>query len=65
MRRFLNDLKKYKDYINYQAKAQLKNEITGSYLGWIWLVLEPLCFMLIYTFIAGVVFERNLPYLPV
>lgn len=65
MKRFINDVKKYKDYIIYQTKAELKCEIIGSYLGWIWLFLEPLCFMLIYTFIAGVVFGSRTQYFPV
>lgn len=65
MKRFINDLKKYKDYIMYQTKAELKREVIGSYLGWIWLFLEPLCFMLIYTFIAGVVFGSKTQYFPV
>ena len=65
MRRFINDVRKYWDYIIYQTKAELKSEIINSYLGWIWLFLEPLCFMLIYTFIAGVVFGSKTDYFPV
>ncbi len=65
MKRFTNDLKKYWKYIKYSTKAELKNEIINSYLGWIWLVLEPLCFMLIYTFIAIVVFKSKVDYFPV
>lgn len=65
MKRFINDIKRYWDYIVYQTKAELKSEIVESYLGWIWLVLEPLCFMLIYTFIAGVVFGSKTQYFPV
>ncbi len=65
MKRFFKDLKKYWNYIIFQAKAELKVEIINSYLGWIWLFLEPLCFMLIYTFIAGVVFGSKIQYFPV
>ena len=53
MKRFFKDLKKYKNYILYATWAELKSEIINSYLGWLWLILEPLCFMLIYTFLAG------------
>ena len=65
MKRFFNDVVKYWDYIKYQTKAELKSEIIDSYLGWIWLFLEPLCFMLIYTFIAGVVFGSKTEYFPI
>lgn len=65
MKRFVNDIIKYWDYIKYQTKAELKSEVVDSYLGWIWLFLEPLCFMLIYTFLAGVVFGTKADYFPV
>lgn len=65
IKRFFNDLKKYSKYIAYSTKSQLKAEVTGSYLSWIWLFLEPTCFMLIYTFIAQVVFKSKVEYFPV
>lgn len=63
MTRFINDLKKYYKYIIYSIKSDLKNEVIGSYLGWFWLILEPLCFMLIYTFISVIVFDRTTKYI--
>lgn len=65
IKRLLNDLKKYKKYIAYSTKSQLKAEVTNSYLSWIWLFLEPICFMLIYTFIALVVFNSGEDYFAV
>lgn len=65
LKNFIKDLAKYWNYIKYQSKAELKVEVINSYLGWIWLFLEPLCFMLIYTFIAGTVFGSKMPYFPV
>lgn len=62
MKRFINDIKKYKNYIIYATKSELKSEVTNSYLNWIWLFLEPLCFMLIYTFIAVIVFNSSVQY---
>ena len=62
MKRFLNDLKKYKSYILYRTKADLKSEVTGSYLSWLWLIIEPLCFMLIYTFIHVLIFNTKMEY---
>ena len=65
MKNFLRDLKKYKNYVLYSAWAELKQEVINSYLGWVWLVLEPFCFMLIYTFIASIVFKSSEQYFPV
>ena len=65
MKRFFYDLKKYKNYIIYATKSELKTEIINSYLGWIWMILEPLCFMLIYMFIAGIIFKSKVEYFPI
>ena len=65
IKRFIQDLKKYSKYIKYSTKSQLKAEVTGSYLSWIWLFLEPICFMLIYTFLAIVVFNSSVEYFPI
>ena len=62
MKRFFNDLKKYKNYIVYATKAELKTEVINSYLGSLWMILEPLAFMLIYMFIAGVIFKSTVQY---
>ena len=63
--RFIADNKKYYNYTVYAAKSDLKAEVADSYLSWIWWILEPLCFMLIYTFIFGVVFNAREDYFPI
>ena len=65
LKRFAEDISKYFRYSIVSAKAQLKAEVAGSYLNWIWWILDPLCFMLIYTFIFGYVFQSNELYFPV
>ena len=65
MKKFLKDLKRYKSYIMYTAWAELKVEIVNSYLGWLWLILEPLAFMLIYMFIAEYVFGSKVEFFPI
>lgn len=65
VKKFFSDLKKYSKYILYSTKSQLKAEVTNSYLGFLWLFLEPICFMLIYTFIAIVVFDSGTEYFPI
>ena len=65
MIKFFTNIKKYYHYALYQAKAELKSEVTNSYLNWIWWFLEPTCLMLIYTFIVQVVFKTNEQYFPI
>lgn len=65
MSRFIRDIKKYRKYIVYSAKSGLKSEVAGSHLGWIWWVLEPLMFMLVYWFIFAVVFSNKTEYFPI
>lgn len=65
LNRFIKDIKKYFSYSIVSAKAQLRSEVANSYLNWIWWILDPLCFMLIYTFIFGYVFQASEPYFPV
>lgn len=63
--RFIKDIKKYLSYSFVSAKSQLKSEVANSYLNWLWWILNPVCFMLIYTFIFGYVFKAKEPYFPV
>ena len=62
---FFTNIKKHNKYAVYQAKAELKSEIANSYLSWIWWILDPLFFMLIYTFVVVVVFGNDKPGFPV
>lgn len=62
MMHFVRDMKKYYGYAVYSAKSELKAEVAGSYLNWIWWILEPVCLMLIYAFIFGTVFEAREQY---
>lgn len=62
---FIHDIKKYLRYSILSAKSQLKAEVANSYLNWLWWILDPVCFMLIYTFIFGYVFRAREPYFPV
>ena len=60
--RFFRDTKKYYAYSIRAGKAQLKSEIAGSYLSFLWWVLDPLLFMLVYTFVAVIVFGKGEQY---
>lgn len=65
MKNFFTNVKKHNKYAIYQAKAELKAEIANSYLSWIWWILDPLFYMMIYTFVVVVVFGNNQPGFPV
>jgi teichoic acid transport system permease protein len=58
-------MKKYFPYAVRSAKADLKSDVANSYLNWLWWILEPLCMMLIYAVIFGVVFNASEKYFPV
>lgn len=59
MKKFIEDIKKYYKYIIYATKSNLKTEVANSYLNWLWWILDPLCFMLVYTFIVEIVFKTK------
>lgn len=64
-KRFFTDIRKYFSFSVVSARSQLKTEVASSYLNWIWWILDPLCFMLIYSFIFGYVFKSKEPYFEV
>lgn len=63
--RFIKDIKKYLPFSIISAQSQLKSEVANSYLNWIWWILDPVCFMLIYTFMFGYVFNAKEAYFPI
>lgn len=65
MKRFINDVKKYFNYTMFATKAELKSEVADSFLSWLWWILDPLLYMLVYSFIAIIVFKSGEPYFPV
>ena len=58
MNRFIKDVKKYYKYAVYSGRAELKSEIAQSHLSWLWWILDPLLFMLVYTFVSLIVFGK-------
>ena len=65
VRRFSKDLKKYGRYLAFASNADLKSEVAGSYLNWLWWVLDPLFMMLIYMFIMVALFKKNIDFAPI
>lgn len=65
LKRFFSNIKEYSAYINHAYKSELKSEVSNSHLNWIWWILEPLLFTLIYIFIVQVVFNTTEDYFEV
>lgn len=65
LQRFINDIKRFGHYTVYAARSELRAEVANSYLNWLWWVLEPFCFMLVYTFVFGYLFDQKQPYFPI
>lgn len=65
MKRFVKDMKKYYKYLVFASKSTLKSEVSNSHLNWLWWILDPLLFMLVYMFIALIVFGKGEPFFPV
>ena len=63
IKKFFTDTKKYLPYAVQSAKAQLKAEVANSYLNWIWWVLEPICFALIFYLVFGAFFKLKEDYM--
>jgi len=51
------NLVKYREYILYYSRILLKQRVAGSYLGFLWLFLDPLMFMLVYSFVVKFLFN--------
>ncbi len=63
MKKFYNNMHRYKSYMFYSAFASLRADVSDSYFNWLWWILDPLLFMLVYTFVTLIVFGRSEPHL--
>lgn len=59
MKKFFTNIKKYNKYMYKNAISELKSEVSGSYLSWLWWFIEPAAFMAIYALVFGVIFENT------
>lgn len=63
--RFFKDIRHYFSYCIRAAKSQLKSEVANAYLDWLWWILEPLCRMIVYTIVFGIIFNAAEPNFPI
>ncbi|MCR5040907.1 MAG: ABC transporter permease [Clostridia bacterium] len=64
MRLFISNLKRYQGYLRGAPVSILKTEVASTYLNWLWWFLEPILFMLTYTFVASFIFNQKVDYFP-
>lgn len=62
MKDFFNNTIKYFRFIVYSGKSELKSEVAESHLSWLWWILDPLLFMLVYTFVSLIIFGSGEQY---
>lgn len=62
--RFTGDLKKYKEYIIYSTKSDLKRQVAGTLFGYLWWLLDPILHMIVYTILVGYIYRNNQPAFP-
>ena len=62
--RFFREIKQYAGFAFYAAKSDLKAEVANSYLNWLWWIIEPLCSMLVYAVVFGILFKNSEAYFP-
>ncbi|MCR5046596.1 MAG: ABC transporter permease [Treponema sp.] len=60
LKKFFFQMKRYKNYMVYSAKADLNAEVANSYLNRLWWLLEPMFNMLVYVIIFGRVMGSNI-----
>lgn len=50
-----------RDIIQYKTYAELKAESQRYYLGFLWWLIEPVIYMLVFYFVFGILFQRGTP----
>ena len=59
------DLKKYREYIITSITTSMRTDFANSYIGYLWWVLDPLLFMLVYVLIFQIILQTKIPNYPV
>ncbi len=59
-KKFIKDFKKYRQYMFYAAKTDLRAEVANSYLNRLWWLLEPFFSMLVYVIVFGNIMGKSI-----
>jgi ABC-type polysaccharide/polyol phosphate export permease len=57
-------LRRYRDYLWCAVTSDLRIQFSGTYLGAIWWLLDPLLYLLVYVLVIQVIFQRGGPNYP-
>ncbi|MDE7312823.1 MAG: ABC transporter permease [Eubacterium sp.] len=60
VKKFVSDMDRYKQYMYYAAKTDLKAEVANSYLNRLWWLLEPFFNMLVYVIVFGKIMGNSI-----
>ncbi len=62
----MREVWRYRGFVAYMTKRNLRTTYTQSYLGWFWSLLNPIAEVLIYSFVFGVILQisRSVPDAP-
>ncbi|MDD2957064.1 MAG: ABC transporter permease [Lachnospiraceae bacterium] len=56
----IKDIYEYRDMVFSLVKRELRGRYQKSVLGMLWTFLNPLCQIIVYTFVFSVIFENNM-----
>lgn len=59
------DLKRYHEYLLTSITTGMRTDFANTYIGYIWWVLDPLLFMLVYVLVFQVIMGSKIPNYPV
>lgn len=65
VKKFIGDIKKYRQYMVYAARTDLKAEVANSYLNRLWWLLEPFFNMLVYVIVFGNIMGSSVEKYPI
>lgn len=61
MKNFLKDIIKYKDLIGYLTIFNLKSNVSRTYLGILWWIIDPILYLLVFYFLVEIILQRGGP----
>ncbi|MBS4536515.1 ABC transporter permease [Clostridium sp. D2Q-14] len=59
LKKAIQDFKKYKEYILFTTKSELKVQLSSTFLGYLWWILDPLMYMLVYMLVVMIIFKSG------
>ncbi|GGK29003.1 transport permease protein [Caldalkalibacillus thermarum] len=59
LKKLWHDLKEHKDLIYYLTLSDLKTNTSRTYLGFLWWVLDPVLYMLVFYLLVQVILQRG------